>query len=329
MKAIVYTKYGPPDVLELKEVEKPSPNDNEVLIKVYAASVNPAELHLLRADPFFARFYSGLLKPKNTILGADIAGQVESVGRNIKLFHIGDEVFGDLSNCGWGGFAQYVCAPENALGLKPANLSFEEAAAVPLAAIASLQGLRNKGKIQPGQKVLINGASGGVGTFAVQIAKSFGTEVTGVCSTRNLDMVRSIGADHVIDYTKVDFTRNGQHYDLIFDAVGNRSVSDCKRALSPNGICAIAGFTNLSHLLRVVVLGSWVSITGSKKIGLMETAKPNHKDLVFIKELIEAGKVKPVIDRRYPLSEVAEAFRYLEKKHARGKVVITVEDSVT
>lgn len=328
MKAIVYTKYGSPDVLELKDVEKPAPNEDEVLIKVFAASVNPAELHLLRADPFIARLYSGLLKPKNTILGADIAGRVESVGRNIKQFHIGDEVFGDLSDCGWGGFAQYVCAPENALALKPVNLSFGEAAAVPLAATTALQGLRNKGQIKPGQNVLINGASGGVGTFAVQIAKSFGTEVTGVCSTRNLDLVRSIGADYVIDYTQVDFTRNGQHYDLIFDAVGNRSVLDCKRALSPNGICAVAGFTNLSHLLRVIVLGSWVSITGSKKIGLMETAKPNHKDLVFIKELIQAGKVKPVIDRRYPLSEVAEAFRYLEKKHAHGKVVITIEDSI-
>jgi len=326
MKAMVYTKYGPPDVLELKEVEKPFPKDNEVLIKVHAASVNPAELHLLRADPFFARFYSGLLKPKNTILGADIAGRVEAVGRNIKLFHIGDEVFGDLSDCGWGGFAQYVCAPENALALKPANLSFGEAAAVPLAATTALQGLRNKGHIQQGQKVLINGASGGVGTFAVQIAKSFGTDVTGVCSTMNLDMVRSIGADHVINYTQIDFTRNSRYYDLIFDAVGNRSVSDYKRALSPNGICAVAGFTNLSHLLRVVILGSWVSITGSKKIGLMETAKPNHKDLVFIKELIEAGKVKPVIDRPYPLRELAEAYRYLEKKHARGKIVITVED---
>ena len=208
--------------------------------------------------------------------------------------------------------------------LKPVNITFDEAAAVPLTAITALQGLRNKGQIKPGQKVLINGTSGGVGTFAVQIAKSFGTEVTGVCSTRNLDMVRSIGADHVIDYTQEDFTLNGQHYDLIFDAVGNRSVSDCKRVLSPNGICAVAGFTNLSHLLKIIVQGSWVSMTGSKKIGLMETAKPNHKDLVFIKELIEAGKVKPVIDRRYPLSEVAEAFRYLEKRHARGKVVITV-----
>jgi NADPH:quinone reductase-like Zn-dependent oxidoreductase len=325
MKAIVYSKYGSPDVLELKDVEKPVPKKNQVLIKVHAASVNPAELHLLRADPFVTRFYSGLLKPKHTILGADISGKVEAVGRNIKQFHIGDEVFGDLSHCGWGGFAQYVCAREDALGLKPANLSFEEAATVPLAALAALQGLRNKGKIQPGQKVLINGASGGVGTFAVQIAKSFGTEVTGVCSTKNLDLVRSIGADHVIDYTQVDFCRNGQHYDLIFDAVGNRSFSDCMRALSPNGICAVAGFTTFSHLLWVMVLGPWVSIRGSKKMGLMGTAKPNNKDLAFIKELIETGKVKPVIDRRYPLSEVAGAFRYLEKKHAHGKVVITVE----
>jgi NADPH:quinone reductase-like Zn-dependent oxidoreductase len=325
MKAIVYSKYGSPDVLELKDAEKPVPKKNQVLIKVHAASVNPAELHLLRADPSVTRVYSGLLKPKFTILGADISGKVEAVGRNIKQFHIGDEVFGDLSHCGWGGFSQYVCARENALGLKPANLSFEEAATVPLASLAALQGLRNKGKIHPGQKVLINGASGGVGTFAVQIAKSFGTEVTGVCSTKNLDLVRSIGADHVIDYTQVDFSRNGQHYDLIFDAVGNRSFSDCMRALSPNGICAVAGFTTFSHLLWVMVLGPWVSITGSKKMGLMGTAKPNNKDLAFIKELIEAGKVKPVIDRRYPLSEVAEAFRYLEKKHARGKIVITVE----
>jgi len=276
VKAMVYTKYGPPDVLELKEVEKPVPNDDEVLIKVHAASVNPAELHLLRADPFFARFYAGLLKPKHTILGADISGRVEAVGRNIKQFQLGDEVFGDLSDCGWGGFAQYVCAPENAIALKPVNITFDEAAAVPLTAITALQGLRNKGQIKPGQKVLINGASGGVGTFAVQIAKSYGTEVTGVCSTRNLDLVRSIGADHVIDYTQVDFTRNGQQYDLIFDAVGNRSVSDYKRALSPNGTCAVAGFTNLSHLLKIIVQGSWVSMTGSKKIGLMETAKPNH-----------------------------------------------------
>ena len=271
-----------------------------------------------------ARLEFGLLKPKITILGVDIAGRVEAVGRDVKQFQPGDEVFGDLFGCNWGGFAEYACARENTLVLKPASMTFEEVAAVPMAAITALQGLRDKGQIQPGQKVLINGASGGVGTFAVQIAKSFGTEVTGVCSTRNLDMVRSIGADHVIDYTQEDFTQNGQRYDLIFDAVGNRSVSDYKRALSPKGICSVAGFTTMARLFQVIFLGAWVSKTGSKKIGLMETAKANKKDLVIIKELLETGKVVPVIDRCYPLSEVPEAIRYLEKGHARGKVVITV-----
>jgi NADPH:quinone reductase-like Zn-dependent oxidoreductase len=318
MKAIVYHKYGPPDVLQLKDVEKPTPRDNEVLVKVHAAAANPADWHLMRAEPFLARLENGLLKPKNTKLGADVAGRVEAVGRNVTQFQGGDEVFGGMTLNELGGFAEYVCAPEELLALKPARLTFEQAAAVPLAAFTALQGLRDKGQIQPGQKVLINGASGGVGTFAVQIAKSFGTEVTGVCSTRNLDMVRSIGADHVIDYTQEDFTRKGQQYDLIFDAVGNRSVSDYKRALSPNGICAVAGFTNLSRLFQVMLLGG-------KKIGLMETAKPDKKDLAFIKELLEAGKVIPVIDRLYPLSEVPEAIRYLEAGHARGKVVITVQ----
>src|SRR3989454_1824016 len=226
-----------------------------------------------------------------------------------------------------GVFTEFTCRGEAAWGANPANNSFEEAAAAPVVAFTALQGLRDKGKIQPGQKVLVNGASGGVGTFAVQIAKSFGTEVTGVCSTRNLDMVRSIGADQVIDYTQEDFTKNGQRYDLIFDAVGNRSVSDYKRVLSPNGMCAVAGFTTLPHLFQVLVLGSWVSMTGSKKIGQMETAKPNKKDLVFIKELLEADKVVPVIDRTYPLSEVPEAIRYLEAGHAKGKVVITLEQN--
>jgi NADPH:quinone reductase-like Zn-dependent oxidoreductase len=222
-------------------------------------------------------------------------------------------------------FAEYACATEDNLALKPANLSFEAAAAVPLAALTALQGLRDKGHIQPGQKVLINGASGGVGTFAVQIAKSFGAEVTGVCSTRNLDMVRSIGADHVIDYTREDFTNNGQQYDLIYCAVGNRSISDYKRALKPQGVCVIAGFTNLRLLFEHMILGPRRSKAGGKRVGLMETMKPNNKDLAFMKELLEAGKVKPVIDRRYPLSEVAEAIGYLEEGHARGKVVITVE----
>ncbi len=325
MKAIVYTEYGSPDVLQLKEVEKPTPKDNEVLVKVHAASVNAADWHLMRGTPFLARFVNGLQKPKNTKLGADVAGRIEAVGRNVTQFQGGDDVFGCIPIHELGSFAEYVCAHEDALALKPAEMTFEQAAAVPLAAFTALQGLRDKGQIQPGQKVLVNGASGGVGTAAVQIAKSFGTEVTGVCSTRNVDMVRSIGADHVIDYTQEDFTKNGQRYDLIFDAVGNRSVSDCKRALTPNGICAVAGFTTLSHLFQVIVLGSWVSRTGSKKIGLMETANPNKKDLLFIKELLEAGKVVPVIDRTYPLSEVPEAIRYLEEGHAQGKVVITVE----
>ena len=325
MKAIVYTKYGPPDVLKLKEVEKPTPKDNEVLIKIHAASVNPLDWHLMRADPFLVRLVTGLLNPKNKILGADVAGRVEEVGKNVKQFQPGEEVFGDISACGFGAFAEYVSVPENVLVLKPANISFEEAAAVPLAAVTALQGLRDKGQVQPGQKVLINGASGGVGTFAVQIAKSFGAEVTGVCSTRNSDMVRSIGADQVIDYTQEDFTQNGQRYDLIVDAVGNRSVSDYKRALSPKGVCVIIGYSSPVLLLQHMFQGTWISMTGSKRIGLMGTMKPNKKDLVFMKELLEAGKVKPVIDRRYPLSEVAKALRYLEDGHAHGKVIITVD----
>ena len=318
MKAIVYTKYGSPDVLQFKEVEKPTPNENEVLVKIYATSANAADWHLMRAEPFLARLENGLLKPKNTKLGADLSGRVEAVGRNVKQFQVGDAVFGSMPLNELGGFAEYVCANEDALALKPARLTFEQAAAVPLAALTALQGLRDKGQIQPGQKVLINGASGGVGTFAVQIAKSFGTEVTGVCSTRNLDMVRSIGADHVSDYTKEDFTQNGQQYDLIFDAVGNRSVSDYQRALSPDGICAVAGFTSLARLFQFMLLGG-------KQVGLMETVKGNKKDLLFIKELLEAGKVVPVIDRCYPFSEIADAIRYLETGHAQGKVVITVE----
>ncbi len=320
MKAIVYTKYGPPDVLELKEVEKPTPNENEVLIKVYAASVNTADWRLLRADPFLARLHSGLLKPKYKILGADIAGRVEAIGRNVRQFQPGDEVFGDLFECGLGGFAEYVCASEDALVLKPANISFEEAAAVPLAAVTALHGLRDKGHIQPGQKVLINGASGGVGTFAVQIAKAFGAHVTAVCSTRNLDMARSLGADRVIDYTKEDFTKNGQLYDLILAANGYHPISDYKRALGPRGIYVMAGGSG-AQMFQAMLLGPWISMIGSKKMGVL-TSKPNQKDLVFIKELLEADKVKPVIDIRYPLSEVAQAIRYLEEGHAQGKVVI-------
>ena len=324
MKAIVNTKYGPPDVLQLKEVEKPAFKEDEVLVKVHAASANAYDWHLLTADIFLVRLMGGgLLKPKNTILGVDIAGRVEAVGRNVKQFQPGDEVFGDISACGNGGFAEYVSVPESALALKPVNLSFEEAAAVPMAAVTALQGLRDQGQIQPGQKVLINGASGGVGTFTVQIAKSFGAEVTAVCSTRNLDMARSLGADHVIDYTREDFTQNGQQYDLILAVNGYHPISAYKRALTPKGIYVMAGGST-AQIFQAVLLGPWMSITGGKKMGAV-TGKPNQKDLAIIKELLEAGKVVPVIDKRYPLSEVPEALRYLGEGHARGKVVITVE----
>jgi len=322
MKAIVYTKYGSPDVLQFKEVEKPTPEADEVLIKVHAASINAADLHYLRADPFLIRPTSGLLKPKNTFLGADVAGRIEAVGRNVTQFRPGDDIFGDLSVSGRGTFAEYVCANVNALSLKPANLSFEEAASVPMAAVTALQGLRTKGKIQPGQKVLINGASGGVGTFAVQIAKSFGAEVTAVCSTRNLDIMRSIGADHVIDYTQDDFTQNGHRYDLILAANGYHSISDYKRVLAPKGTYVMTGGA-IAQLSEVMFQGPWISMSGSKKMGNL-LAKPNHADLTFMKKLLEDGKVKPVIDRCYPLSEVPAAFRYLEEGHAQGKVVITV-----
>ncbi len=325
MKAIVYTEYGPPDVLQLKEVEKPTPKDNEILIKVHAASANAYDWHLLRADPFLVRLFFGFSKPKHKILGADVAGRIEAVGKNVIQFQPGDEVFGDISECGSGGFAEYVCANENALVLKPTSMTFEEVAAVPFAAVTALQGLRNKGQIQSGQKVLINGASGGVGTFAVQIAKSFGAEVTGVCSTRNLDMVRSLGADQVIDYTQEDFTKNGQCYDLVFAANGYHSITDYKRALSPKGIYVMSGGSG-AQMFQAMVLGPWISMTGSKKMGSF-LMKPNKKDLIFIKELLKAGKVVPAIDRRYPLGEVAEAIRYLEQGHARGKVVITLEHS--
>jgi len=322
MKAIVCTKYGPPDVLELKEVAKPIPKDDEVLVKVHAASMTFSNLFLVSGKPFLIRLMFGLLKPKLRIPGSDIAGRVEAVGRNGKRFRPGDEVFGDLSRCGRGGFAEYVSVPENELGLKPANISFAETAAVPEAALVALQGLRDKGRIQKGQKVLIVGASGGIGTFAVQIAKSFGAEVTGVCGARNLDMVRSIGADHVIDYAKEDFTKNGQRYDLILATKGYRSIFDYQRALSPRGIYVMTG-GSWAQIFQALLIGPWISMAGSKKLGSL-TVKPN-RDLVLIKELIEAGKVKPVIDRCYPLSETAEAFRYYGAGHARGKVVITVE----
>ena len=317
MKAIVYTRYGSTDVLKLEEIPKPTPGDNEVLVKVYAASANAADWHMMRGKPFLIRLMvGGLLKPKNKILGTDIAGRVETVGRNVKQFQPGDEVFGDISECGWGAFAEYVCASEDAVILKPDNLTFEEAAAVPIAAISALQGLRNKRQIKPGDKVLINGASGGVGTFAIQIAKSFGAEVTGVCSTKKLQLVRSIGADQVIDYTQEDFTQNGQLYDLIFDAAAYRSISDYKRSLSPKGMYLLVG-GSMTRIIQVV-------LNKSKKIDNL-VVKSNKKDLVFMKGLLESGQVAPVVDRIYPLSRVAEALRYLEERHVQGKVVIKVE----
>jgi NADPH:quinone reductase-like Zn-dependent oxidoreductase len=323
MRAIIRSRYGPPEVLQLKEVEKPVPTEGQVLVKIRAASANPLDWHSMRGAPFIARLGGeGLRKPKDPRLGTDIAGKVEAVGKNVTRFHPGEEVFGTSP----GGFAEYASPREDRLVLKPTNLSFEEAAAVPVAAITALQGLRDKGKIQAGQRVLINGASGGVGSFAVQIAKSFGADVTGVCSTRNLDMVRSIGADRVIDYTQKDFAENGQSYDLVLDAVGNRSISDYKRVLKPGGFCVIAGFAGLSHLFEYALLGPLRSKTGNKKVGLM-MATLNEPDLTFLRSLLETGRVRPVIDRRYPLSETAEAIRYLEGGHARGKVVITMEDS--
>ncbi len=325
MKAIVNTHYGSPDVLQLKEVEKPAPSDHEVLVKVLAASAAAGDWHLLRAQPFLMRFTYGLLKPKHQILGAAFAGRVETVGRNVTQFQPGDEVFGDVSACGFGAFAEYVSVPEHAVALKPTRLTFEEAATVPVSAVTALQGLRDQGHIQPGQKVLINGASGGVGTFAVQIAKAFGTEVTAVCSTRNVDMVRSIGADHVIDYTQEDFTKNGQRYDLILAVNGYHPISAYQRALSQEGRYVMTG-GSMAQMFQAMLLGPWLSKNGSQKMGNL-LAKPNQKDLVFVKELLEAGKVVPVIERRYPLREVPEAIRYVEEGHAKGKVVITVDQN--
>jgi NADPH:quinone reductase-like Zn-dependent oxidoreductase len=323
MKAILFHEYGSPDVLRLEEIEKPVPKDNQVLIKVHAASANPLDWHRMRGAPFIVRMDEGWRKSKNPRLGADIAGRVEAVGSSVTQFKPGDEVFGET---GSGAFAEYKCVREDKLVLKPANISFEEAAAVPVAAITALQGLRDTGQIQSGQRVLINGASGGVGTYAVQIAKAFGAEVTGVCSTRNLDMVRSIGADHVVDYTREDFTRTEQKYDLIYCAMGNRSTAAYQRALRPNGICSIAGFTTMFHMiLQVMILGSLATRFGTQKIVMMGLAQPNKKDMEFLKELLETRKIVSVIDQCYPLSATAEAMRHLETGHARGKVIVTMD----
>ena len=322
MKAIITERYGTPDVLEFKETAKPTPKDNEVLVKIHAASLNMFDWHLLTADIFLVRLNAGFFKPKYKIPGADVAGRVEAVGKNVTQFKVGDEVYGDLAASGCGSFAEYVAVPEKALALKPVNLTFEEAAAFPMAAVTALQGLRDAGKLQAGHKVLIQGASGGVGSFAVQIAKVLGAEVTAVCSTRNMELVRSLGADHVIDYTKEDFTKNGKQYDLILAVNGYHPITDYKGALTSKGIYVMAGGTT-KQIFEAVLRGSFVSEKDGRKLGAL-TAQPKQADLIYLKGLAEAGKVKPVIDKRYPLSETAQALRYLGEGHARGKVILTV-----
>ncbi len=320
MKAIRFTKYGSPDVLQLQEVEKPLPTENRILVKVHAASANPLDWHRMRGAPFLVRLSEGMFKPKNPKLGADVAGRVEAVGSDVTKFKPGDEVFGAI---GVSAFSEYVCARETAFALKPANISFEDAAAVPVGALTALQCLRDAGQIQAGQSVLINGASGGVGTYAVQIAKHFGAQVTGVCSARNLEMVRSIGADHVIDYTRENYTRTGGRYDIILDNIGNHSPSANRRVLAPDGRYVLAGFASMFGLIQVILLGAVISKLSRQKIGF-KLSDANEADLVFLQNLLATGKIRSVIDRCYPLNETAEAIRYLETGRARGKVIITV-----
>jgi NADPH:quinone reductase-like Zn-dependent oxidoreductase len=316
MRAFVYERYGPPETLRIVEVDEPSPEAGEVLVKVRAVSVNPADWHVLRGKPLFSRATLGLLRPKHKILGVDIAGQLEAVGSGVTRFMPGDEVYANLLDHGYGGFAEYVAVPLDVVSLKPASLSFEEAAAVPMAAVTALQGLRHHGELQPAQQVLINGATGGVGSFAVQLAKASGTEVTAVTSTGNLDLVRSLGADHVVDYTTTDFTRSGRRYDLILDTVGNRSVPDLRRALAPGGKAAVTGFTSMRRLLGV-------SLRGGKDIAQVQ-AHVTTEDLELLSELIAAGKVRPQIDRRYRFADIPAAITYLEQGHARAKVVVAM-----
>ncbi len=316
MKAFTQEKYGSPETLRMADVDKPVPNPDEVLVKVLAVSINPADWHSMRAKPFFSRATLGLLRPKHNILGVDIAGQVEAVGSGVTQYKPGDEVYANLLDHGYGGFAEFVSVPVDVMSLKPANMSFEESAAVPMAAVTALKGLHHHGEIRPDQKVLINGASGGVGSFAVQIAKSYGSEVTGVTSTRNIELVRSLGADHVVDYTATDFVRSGRRYDLILDTIGNLSVSDLTRALAENGKVAVTGFTSVAKLMGV-------SLRGGKKTTMVQ-AHVTAKDLELLSELIEAGKVRSQIDRRFPFAEIPEAIAYLEQGHARGKVVAEV-----
>jgi NADPH:quinone reductase-like Zn-dependent oxidoreductase len=314
MKAFVYERYGPPETLRMAEVDKPVPKADQVLVEVLAASVNAADWHVLRGKPLFSRATLGLLRPKHQILGGDVAGRVEAVGGGVTRFKPGDEVYANLLDHGYGGFAEYVAVPVSVMSLKPAQLSFEEAAAVPMAATTALQGLRHHGELRPGQRVLINGATGGVGSFAVQIAKASGAEVTGVTSTPNLDLVRSLGADHVLDYTATDFTRGGGRYDLILDTVGNRSVPDLKRALAPGGRAAVTGFTSVARLLGV-------SLRGGKQIAQVQ-AHVTTRDLELLSELIEAGRLRPQIDRRYRFADIPAAIAYLEQGRARAKVVV-------
>jgi NADPH:quinone reductase-like Zn-dependent oxidoreductase len=316
MKAFIYERYGPPETLRIAEVDTPAPNIDEVLVKVLGASVNAADWHVLRGKPLFSRATLGLLRPKHQILGVDVAGQVEAVGSGVTRFKPGDQVYANLLDHGYGGFAEYASVPVDVVSLKPAKLSFEEAAAVPMAATTALQGLRRHGELQPTDKVLINGASGGVGSFAVQIAKASGAEVTAVTSTRNLDLVGSLGADQVIDYAKEDFTRAGRRYDRILDTVGNQSVPDLRRALAEGGKAAVTGFTSVAKLLGV-------SLRGGKDVAQVQ-AHVTAKDLELLSELIEAGKVRPQIDRRYRFAEIPAAIAYLEQGHARGKVVVGV-----
>ena len=321
MKAIVCKKYGSPDVLQLEEVEKPIPTDNEVLVKVHASSLNAADLDQL-SGTFLIRL-QGLLKPKYKIPGSDVAGRIETIGKNVKDFQPGDDIFVDLYNYGFGAFAEYVCVPEDAIRLKPLNMSFKEAATIPQAAVVALQGLRDKKQIQPGEKVLINGAGGGMGSFAVQIAKIFGAEVTGVDNTGKLDMIQSIGADHVIDYTQEDFTKSGETYDLILDVAAYHSVFDCKRALNPEGIYIIVGGST-SVILGAAFLGPLITKKEDKKMGLLMWNPNKKEDMEYLGELHKAGKVVPVIERSYSLSEVAEAYRHLEEGNVKGKLVITM-----
>ncbi len=323
MKAIVCHKYGPPDLLQVEDVERPSPGDHEVLVKIRAVSVNPLDWRLLRADPFFLRLMGfGLLAPKHKILGADVAGRVEAVGARVTRFRPGDEVFGEISDSGLGGFAEYVCAREDLLVAKPASMSFEEAAALPVAALTALQGLRDEGRVEAGQRVLINGAGGGVGTFAVQIAKSLGAEVTGVCSTGKLELVRSLGADHVIDYTGEDFTRSGRSYDVILDNAAYRPLRDYQRVLDAKGVYVLVGGP-ASMFLRAVFFKLWASLFGGMDVRIF-TAKSNEDDLMALARMFEAGTLKPVIGRRHTLEELPAALRYLEAGHTQGKVVVTV-----